>query len=492
MMFNEILTEFATRHPAKAAVLTNERTITFGELDLAVHGLARHLADRGLRSGDRVGLHWHNSVEFVVVMLGAWRAGLNVVPINPRLKKGEIDYVLGHSGARLCFSEPGLAELVSGAEVVSELPLLTAGGDPLPAADPDAAAMILYTSGTTGRPKGVVHTQRSLFEGARTTAGIAVGIGGRPLAITQVSHMGALGLVLLPGLILGASVVLLRAFEAGAALDCIERFGCTNLFGLPACLQLMAEEQARHPLSVSSMRGITAGGDSVSAALQHRVVAQFHVETQEGHGLTEVLPTAFSQRGSVRVGSIGQAANCELRVVDAQGNDLEPGESGELLVRSPASCIGYWNDPAATAHLFEGGWLHTGDLFTTDEDGYFWFKGRLKQIIIRGGSNISPQEVEEVLYRHPAVLEAGVVGLPDATFGEIPVAFVALRQWKKVEPKELIAHVRTQLSDYKTPERIYLMEELPKGLTGKVDRRRLREILLAGAGLVEQDTEVRV
>lgn len=117
-MFNEILTEFATRHPAKAAVLTNERTITFGELDLAVHGLARHLADRGLRSGDRVGLHWHNSVEFVTVMLGAWRAGLNVVPINPRPKKAEIDYVLGHSGARLCFSEPGLAELVSGAEVV--------------------------------------------------------------------------------------------------------------------------------------------------------------------------------------------------------------------------------------------------------------------------------------------------------------------------------------------------------------------------------------
>jgi acyl-CoA synthetase (AMP-forming)/AMP-acid ligase II len=168
MMFNEILTEFARRHPAKAAVLTDERTITYRELDLAVHGLARHLADRGLRSGDRVGLHWYNSVEFVVVMLGAWRAGLNVVPINPRLKRAEISYVLEHSGARLCFSELGLAELVSGVEVVSELPVATGGGESLPAPAPDAAAMILYTSGTTGRPKGVVHTQRSLFEGART------------------------------------------------------------------------------------------------------------------------------------------------------------------------------------------------------------------------------------------------------------------------------------------------------------------------------------
>jgi long-chain acyl-CoA synthetase len=298
--------------------------------------------------------------------------------------------------------------------------------------------------------------------------------------------------VFLVGLIEGASVVLLRVFEAGAALDFIERFGCTSLVALPACLQLMVEEQSTSPRNVSTLRDVLVGGDSVSAALQHRVAQQLHVETQEVHGMTEVLPTTVNRHGAVRVGSIGQAANSELRIVDPQGNDVEPGESGELLVRSPASSIGYWNDPEATAKLFEGGWLHTGDLCARDEDGYLWFKGRLKQIIIRGGSNISPQEVEEVLYQHAAVLEAGVVGLPDATFGEIPVAFVALKQGRKVEPKDLIAHVREQLSDYKTPDRIYCMEELPKGLTGKVDRRRLREILLADADLIESDAKVRV
>ncbi len=207
--------------------------------------------------------------------------------------------------------------------------------------------------------------------------------------------------------------------------------------------------------------------------------------------MTEVLPTAFNPAGAIRVGSIGLAA-CEMRVVDAQGNEMQPGEVGEVVLRSPASCIGYWKDPAATARLFEGDWLHTGDLARRDEEGYYWFQGRLKQIIIRGGSNISPQEVEEALYQHPTVLEAGVVGLPDAMYGEVPVAFVALRTESHVTQERLIAHSRELLSDYKVPVRVCFMDELPKGLTGKVDRRRLREILLADADLIEDDAKIRV
>lgn len=486
MMFNEILTEFATRHPAKAAVLTNERTITYGELDLAVHGLARHLADRGLRSGDRVGLHWHNSVEFVTVMLGAWRAGMVVVPVNPRMKAAEIAYVLENSGARLCFSEPALAGLVSGVEVISDVPALKGNSTHLPDVDPDAAAIILYTSGTTARPKGIVHSQRSLFEGAGAIGRRAAGLTGRPLATTQLSHISAIGCVFCPGLIEGATIVLLRSFEAGAALDIVERFDCTYLFALPAALQLMAEAQAVRPRRVSSLKAIGAGGDTVSTVLQKRVWEQFHVEVQEGHGMTELCPSAFNPMGAVRAGSVGLPCGATVRIVNARGEDVEPGGVGEMLVRSPANCIGYWNDPEATARLFEGGWLHTGDLASTDKDGYLWFQGRLKQIIIRGGSNISPQEVEEALYQHPAVLEAGVVGLPDPTYGEIPIAFVALREGYDPTPDRLIDHARALLSDCKVPARICFMEELPKGLTGKVDRRRLREILLADTDLIEQ------
>jgi long-chain acyl-CoA synthetase len=181
-----------------------------------------------------------------------------------------------------------------------------------------------------------------------------------------------------------------------------------------------------------------------------------------------------------------------LRVVDERGNDVEPGETGELILRSPANCIGYWNDPDATAKLLRHGWLHTGDLVMCDEDGYYWFKGRLKQIIIRGGSNISPQEVEEALYQHPAVFEAGVVGLPDPKFGELPVAFVSLREGHHSSQDDLLSHARTMLSEYKVPAKVYFMDALPKGLTGKVDRRRLRDMLLANAELLDSEIVSRV
>jgi len=249
----------------------------------------------------------------------------------------------------------------------------------------------------------------------------------------------------------------------------------------------MVEEQARHPRDVSSVRAVGAGGDTVAAALQRRFVDLFAIQLQEAYGLTESCVVTFNPSSDVRVGSIGPGASgVTIRLVDLRGNDVGAGETGEILVRSPANCVSYWNDSAATASLFTDGWLHTGDLGSRDEDDYYWFKGRLKQLIIRGGSNISPQEVEEALYQHPAVREAGVVGAPDAVYGEIPVAFVALRTGHSPTADQLQAHARALVADYKVPERIFFLPELPKGLTGKVDRRRLRDILIAQPDLLEQ------
>ena len=208
--------------------------------------------------------------------------------------------------------------------------------------------------------------------------------------------------------------------------------------------------------------------------------------------MTEVVPIAGNPLGATRHGSIGLPMNSTIRIIDSEKRDVERGDVGEVMVRSQGNCIRYWNDPEATAQLFEGGWLRTGDLASRDEDGYLWFQGRLKQIIIRGGSNISPQEVEEALYQHPAVLEAGVVGLPDPMFAEVPVAFVSLRDGRDAMQDELIAHARTLLADYKVPTRIYFVDKLPKGLTGKVDRRRLREVLLAKADFLENEAVIRV
>ncbi len=219
--------------------------------------------------------------------------------------------------------------------------------------------------------------------------------------------------------------MILPAFRPSDLLDAIERFRCTYIAGLPALMQFVVEEQARKPRDVSSLRTVVAGGDSVPVALQERFASLFPVRLQEGIGMSETFPMTVNPKRAIRPGSLGIPVNgVELRIVDAKGKVLTDGETGEIIVQSPANCIGYWNDPAATAALLSEGWLHTGDLGSCDSDGYFWFEGRKKQIIVHGGSNISPQEVEEALYQHPAVLEAGVIGVPDPIYGERVVAFV--------------------------------------------------------------------
>jgi long-chain acyl-CoA synthetase len=493
MILDDLLHRHAARQPAKTAVRTAERSIAYGELDRSVDCLAGLLLARGMHRGDRVAVHWSNSIETVQLLLAVFRAGLVAVPINARLKPLEIAYIFEHSEARLCFSEPALAPLAEQArrggrpEVVSELPALRTLSAPLPEIDPGKPALILYTSGTTARPKGVTHTHYTLFESARLWARGLVGPDDTVLSITQMAHASGLNAVLLPGLQQGATVTLLRTFDAGEALDMIERFRCTYTLALPAMLQFLVEEQARRPRDVSSLRKVLAGGDTVPAALQRRFRELFDGDVCEGYAMTESLPLTMNPGGDNRTGSIGPAApGVSIRLLGPHGRDAGPGEAGEIVVRSPANCASYWNDPAATAKLFEGGWLHTGDLATRDGDGYFWFKGRLKQIIIRGGSNISPQEVEEALYQHPAVLEAGVVGAPDPAYGEVPAAFVALRAGHSVTEEQLRAHARGLLADLKVPERIFFIEALPKGLTGKVDRRYLRDLLIAQADPIEK------
>jgi len=492
MTVDSTLRRHAERQPGKTAVLTAEREITYAELDASVTCLSHHLLDRGLRRGDRIAVHWSNCIETVQLLLAVFRAGLVAVPVNLRLKPAEIAYIFEHSAARICFSEPTLAALAeeslgsNGPEIISQLPPLTTGSGPLPAVGPAQTAVILYTSGTTARPKGVTHTHRNLFETALLYASVPIGPADTLFAVTQIVHASCLHFVL-TALHQGATAVLLRTFDPAAALNLVERFRCTHLWGLPAMLQFMVEEQARRARDLSSVRTACAGGDTVPAALQQRFYELFDIPLREGYGLTESCPVTFNPSTDVRIGSIGPAASgVAIRVVDLHGHDVPTGQTGEILVRSPANCVGYWNDPAATKCLFEDDWLHTGDLASRDDDGYFWFKGRLKQIIIRDGSNISPHEVEETLSQHPAVLEACVIGAPHTLHGEIPVAWVALRAGYSLSEDQLRGHARGLLADYKVPERIFFLGELPKGLTGKVDRRGLRDILIAQPDLLEQ------
>lgn len=490
MTVDSALRRHAEWQPSKVAVQTADRSITYAELNASVTSLACHLLELGLQPGDRVAVHWSNSIETVQLLLAAFRARLVAVPVNTRLKAPEITYIFEHSSTRICFSEPVLAALAEEArrrdcpEVVSQLPPLKTCLRPLPEIDPTQPAVILYTSGTTARPKGVTHTHRSLFETALLyTSVMILGPDDTGLVMTPLMHASGLNAVL-TALHQRATAVLLRTFDPAAALDLIERFRCTCIGGLPAMLQFLAEEQARCPRDMSSVRKAGAGGDTVPVALQQRFQDLFAIPLCEGYGLTESNPVTFNPSADARIGSIGPAtAGVAIRVVDLDGHDVPMGQTGEILVRSPANCVGYWNDPAATACLFTDGWLHTGDLASCDQDSYYWFKGRLKQLIIRGGSNISPQEVEEALYQHPAVLEAGVIGAPDLVYGEIVVAFISLREGRQTTPEELQQFARQRLADYKVPERILYLDQLPKSPTGKVHRRALKEMLLAESDL---------
>ena len=476
----------ASRFPRKPAVICNDQTVSYEALDRTTDALARWLLQQGLEPGDRLAIHWCNSLETVYLYYACFKAGVIAVPVNNRLKPPEIAYILQHSQARLCFSQPDLApfcEEVRGEcpdlqRLFTALPALDEIPDsiPLPIISPERIAAVLYTSGTTARPKGVMHTHISL-QGA-TELMISLGIDDTHvlLAVTQMVHIAALACVLLPGLTCGGTVVLLPIFDAPTALDLTERWRCTYFLILPAGLRFLVEEQGRAPRDVGSVRLCLAGGDTVPVTLQQRFRELFGISVRELFGMTETVPVTCIREGEPRTGSIGPTLDLiDARVADPLGGLVPDGRIGELQVQSPANCVGYWADPENTAATFLDGWLRTGDLVKRDADGYYWFEGRVKQIIVRGGSNISPQEVEEALYHHPAVLEAGVIGMPDPVHGEKVIACVALRDGLSASEQELRDLVRARIADYKTPERVLFLPALPKGLTGKVQRRALKE-----------------
>jgi acyl-CoA synthetase (AMP-forming)/AMP-acid ligase II len=428
-------------------------------------------------------------VEVVVALLACFHAGLVAVPVNTRFKPPEIQYVLDHSRPRLCLSELPFAAAVK--KIQAEVPGLSAIYTELPPAVPgpdpetppsDGPALILYTSGTTARPKGVTHTLRTLLASAETTVRWGLDDSTVTAIAVPIMHTAGLNALLLPTLVMGGSVALLPTFDAAGLLDLIESRRCTHTLGLPAGMQCVAAEQEQRPRDLNSMRHWVSGGDTVPVSLQQRWERVCGRPLIEGYAMSESLLIACNPPASIRPGSIGiPGAKVEIQAIDLEGTPVPDGEIGELAVRSPANFVGYWNDPEATAQTLVEGWLRTGDLGRRDVEGYFWFEGRRKEVIIRGGSNISPQEVEGALLQHASVMEAGVVGVPDDVYGECVAAFVALRERCSVCESELREFTRQRLADYKVPERISFLPVLPKGPTGKVQRRVLRDLARGAA-----------
>jgi long-chain acyl-CoA synthetase len=493
-MLGKLLARNAQATPNKPALIDGSREVSYREFDARTHALARGLLSLGLQPGDCVALHLPNGIETALSYFACFKAGLIAVPCKTGLKADELGFALEHSQACTYAAHSTLYDRFSVARskmpaierivlVDQESPqnealnfdaLLAHGnGRPLPPVAPDAGATIIYTSGTTARPKGILHTHQSLWHCGRLfSEAVEVQSDERVLLMCPMMHMSGL-LQLLMTLFAGGTAIIAPPLDPVAALDAIEKARCTHMFGLPVAYHLMVREQERAPRRVDTIRSACGGGDSVPVALVQAFQSAFGVPILEGHGMSECGPNIVNLRVGFRPGSMGRP----LPGVDARV-DAAPGETGELLLRTPGMFAGYWRDEEETRRAFQGGFLRTGDLARIDDDGFFWFAGRSKEIIVHGAANISPQEVEDVICQHPAVAQAGVVGVPDDTWGESVRAFVVLKAGAAATTDDLRAFLLERLGDWKVPDSIYFERELPLGPTGKVNRRLLREVAL--------------
>ena len=483
------LLETTRHHANRVALRLDDQRLTYADLDRSCARVAGWLRERGIRPGDRVGIMLPNVPDFAVAYYGTLRAGAVVVPMNVLLKRREVAHHLGDSGAVLLLVWSGFEEEAAagaagaGTRCVAvgpgDLDALAAGAAPLdePAdREPADTAVILYTSGTTGRPKGAELTHGSLtrnVEIARRLFGIdsaSVVLGALPLfhSFGQTCGLNA-------SVAAGATLTMLPRFEPGRALEVVARDRVTVLEGVPTMYAALLHHPGRERWDVSSLRLCVSGGASLPVEVLRGFEAAFGCVVVEGYGLSETSPLASFNRADRdrKPGSIGTPVDgVEMRVVDDAGAPLPPGEVGEIVIRGHNVMKGYWRQPEATAEAISaGGWFRTGDLARVDEDGDFFIVDRKKDLIIRGGYNVYPREVEEVLYQHPAVRECAVLGVPHQELGEEVGAAVVLRPGASAGAGELREFVRARIAAYKYPRHVWFVDELPKTGTGKVLKR---------------------
>jgi long-chain acyl-CoA synthetase len=487
----ENLSTSARRNAEHAALKLDESVLSYAALDDASARVTALLRERGVEPGDRVALMLPNVPHFAIVYYGVLRAGATVLPMNVLFKRREVAFLLGDSEARVLVAWHGFAEEaeLGAAETAAECVILApgefeqllAGIDPVvdvAGRDPSDTAVILYTSGTTGTPKGAELTHGNLARNAEVSRQLfsldtrSVILGSLPLfhSFGQTCTLNAAMLV-------GATMTLLPRFEAGKALEIVERDRATVFMGVPTMYNALLNHPERERFDVSSLQVCVSGGASLPVELLHAFEDAFGCTILEGYGLSETSPVAsFNHPDAVRKpGSIGTPVDgVEMKLVDEAGADVPLGEVGEILIRGHNVMKGYWRRPEATAEAISAdGWFASGDLARMDEDGYFFIVDRKKDMIIRGGYNVYPREIEEVLYSHPAVREVAVVGVPHPELGEEVGAAVALKPGADATAEDLRDFVKEQIAAYKYPRLVWFVDELPKTATGKILKREI-------------------
>ncbi|NUO97460.1 MAG: long-chain fatty acid--CoA ligase [Nonomuraea sp.] len=483
----------AMMSPDRTAFVFEDRPVTYAEVHERVTRVAARLREGGVRAGDRVAFLGPNHVAFAETMFATHVLGAIFVPLNFRLAAPEIDYMLGHCGAKVLFHAPECADVVAaltgtpGPDEIVPLDAYeswAAAGNPAPIDVPvaqDDLALILYTSGTTGRPKGATLSHANLiWNTCNMLIGVDVAGDETTLVGAPLFHVAALNQTLLPTFAKGGRSVIMPSWDVDACYDLIEKHGVTWMFGVTTMFAAFAASPRWAGADLSSLRTLMSGGAPIPPALI-RAYQERGLVFCQGYGMTETSPGATfleACQSTRKAGSAGVPVFfADVRVVRADLGDALPGEPGEVLVKGPNVTPGYWNDAGATAAAFaEGGWFRSGDVACRDEEGHLYIVDRVKDMYISGGENVYPAEVEAVLFEHPAVAEAAVVGVADETWGETGRAFVVTRPGHAVTGEEVRAFLLTRLAKYKIPKYVTFVRDLPRTGSGKIQKRELRDL----------------
>lgn len=497
MNMGTILEDAAEKFAEKRALILDERELSFAELNRVANQVGNALRALGVDQGDRVALLLPNGLEIIAGIYAIMKLGAIINPLNPLLRGREIKYILHHSGAKVLLTTteqmptveelwpelPGLKRVIlvdaanyPGTDFLPDLIRYASPTLQMETCASDHSLFLIYTSGTTGLPKGVILTHRNSLAGVQLSAQ-AQFLTRHDLIITAlpISHIFG-NLVLSGSLIAGSTVCVLEKFDPRRMLERIDEVKANVFVGVPTMFVYLNRE-ARPGEGRSLERAIT-GAAPMPLEVMREFEQRFGARVIELYGLTEAasVVTGNPRYYPAKPGSVGLALPpLQMKVVDPQGQEVRTGHIGELCIRGPVVMKGYWQMPKETGETIIDGWLHTGDLAELDEEGYIYLKGRKKEMIIVGGYNVYPAEIEDVIYEHPAVREVAVVGIPDEKLGEVPKAYVVVKQGQQVTGEEITAYCAARLAKYKIPRAVESVSEIPKSPVGKILKRVLRE-----------------
>ena len=494
----------ARRRGSAPSLTFDGRQTTFAGLDAMASRFANALIGSGAKTQERVAYLSKNTDHFLPCLLGACKARLTLAPFNFRLAAPEIARLIGDSGARILFVGPDVAELAEQAIAsLDRKPRLialgfdrqgyerhdawteaAAPGDPRLEADPDDDVVQLYTSGTTGLPKGVRLTNRNylaVFKLSTASGGLDYQPGETVLAAMPFFHVAGVNVALIAAAS-GARSAIVRDAAPQLILDLIGRERVNHAFLAPALIQMLMQAPAIADADLSSMKALSYGASPISEDLLERASARFKCEFIQFYGMTETTGAGAYLSNAAHDPAMGKLRSCgvawpevEVKIVAADGAEAGRGAVGEVLIRSPVVMKGYWNQPEATAAAIRDGWMRTGDAAYMDQDGYVFIYDRVKDMIVTGGENVYPAEVENALFGHPAIADAAVIGVPDDTWGEAVKAVVVLKPGAPRDPDDIIAWARARIANFKAPKSVDFVDAIPRNITGKILRRELRQ-----------------